>query len=50
MPLTKAYSYLIDAPTLPPRIDVMRENSDVMDILRLLGSSDRIHSYGASLI
>jgi hypothetical protein len=47
MPLTKAYSYLIDAPILPPGIDVMRENSDFMGMLRLLGSSDRIRSYGS---
>jgi hypothetical protein len=47
-PLTKANSYLVDAPSLPRGIAVMREHSDVMDLLRRLGSSDRVHSYGSA--
>ena len=46
-PLTKAYSYLIDAPSLPRGIAVMGENSDVMDLLRRLGNSDRVRSFGS---
>jgi hypothetical protein len=46
-PLTKAYSYLVDAPSLPRGIAVMRDNSDVMDLLRRLGNSDRVRSFGS---
>jgi Putative serine esterase (DUF676) len=45
-PLTKAYSYLVDAPSLPRGIAAMRDNSDVMDLLRRLGNSDRVRSFG----
>jgi hypothetical protein len=46
-PLTKAYSYLIDSPTLPRGIDVMREDSDVMDLLRRLNDPAQVRSYGS---
>ena len=46
-PLAKAYSYLFDAPTLPPGIAAMRENSDAIGILRLVGNADRVRSYGS---
>ena len=46
-PLAKAYSYLFDAPTLPPGIAAMGENSDAIGILRLVGNADRVRSYGS---
>ncbi|GAA0029135.1 esterase/lipase family protein [Bradyrhizobium ottawaense] len=45
-PLTKAYSYLIDSPSLPRGIAAMGGNSDVMDLLRRLGNSGLVRSYG----
>jgi len=39
--------YLVDAPSLPRGIAVMRENSHAMDLLRRLGNSDRVRSFGS---
>jgi hypothetical protein len=38
-PLAMAYSYVIDAPGLPPGLDVMREESDVLGLLNETGDS-----------
>ena len=47
-PLVKAYSYLMDAPTLPRGIDAMREDSDLMDLLRDHDDPSRLRSYGSN--
>lgn len=46
-PLTKAYSYLIDSPTLPPGIEALREDSDALAMLRLHGDISRVRSWGS---
>jgi hypothetical protein len=37
MPIAWAYSVLIDAPTLPPGIDVMREGSETLSMIQSIG-------------
>ena len=46
-PLSKGWSYLSDTPVLPRGIEVMGENSDAMELLRWLGNSGRVHSWGS---
>ncbi|PYV19610.1 MAG: hypothetical protein DMG07_01510 [Acidobacteria bacterium] len=46
-PVTKAFSYLYDAPTLPRGIEVMRERSDAVAMLRLLGDPAQVRSWGS---
>jgi PGAP1-like protein. len=48
MPLTKAYSYLIDTPDLPPGIEVMRENSEVLSVLNEFGDPDKVSSWASN--
>jgi pimeloyl-ACP methyl ester carboxylesterase len=36
-PLAMAYSYFVDAPGLPPGLDVMREDSDALSLLNSIG-------------
>ena len=47
-PLTKAYSYLMEEPSLPRGIEVMREGSEGLLTMRLLGNPARVHCWGSN--
>jgi hypothetical protein len=46
-PLTRAYSYVYDAPTLPRGIEVMREGSDFYDAFPLIGDAVNTRAWGS---
>jgi hypothetical protein len=45
--LSKGYSFLMDAPSLPEGIDVMRQNSSALSILNAVGDSKRVSCWGS---
>ena len=44
--LGKAYSFLISCPTLPPGIQIMREDSEELVLLNTYGDGNRVSSWG----
>jgi hypothetical protein len=47
-PVTKAYGYLCDAPTLPPGIEAMREDSGALGMLNTIGDRYPVSSWGST--
>jgi hypothetical protein len=46
-PLSKAYSFLIKCPALPPGIAIMREDSEALCLLNAYGDWTRVSSWGS---
>jgi hypothetical protein len=47
-PLAKGYSYLVDSPGLPPGVEVMREDSEVLTTINRYGDATRVRCWGSN--